>query len=153
MAALKDALSNLTDVSKQLNQESDEVNDLIDTVETAINAANPGVEVWLDEWATHQFREESYDVRIEDGFGFERHRSFWVLGYGRHRNKWRILARQDTENPRDLVAPLRQPEPLADCPRDVRVEAAPILEHLVEEITKRSQALLKGLQDAKARAK
>ena len=49
MAALEDALSKLSEVTKQLNEESDAVNEIIASVEQAINRMAPGIEFWLDE--------------------------------------------------------------------------------------------------------
>ena len=106
MLAITDALSNLADVSRQLNEESDSVNELIASVEDAINSANPGVEVWLDQHRADVFAESVRDKAInEDAYGLDepvRYDTFWIIGYGRDDDgSWRILARQDEEESTD----------------------------------------------------
>ena len=161
MLAITDALSNLADVSRQLNEESDSVNDLIASVEVAINSANPGVEVWLNEHRVDVFAESVRDkAKDEDGYGLVepvRYDTFWVIGYGRGDDgTWRILARQDEFDPSDddtNGSILQFATSLVSCPRAVRIQAAPRLERLVERVTQRSQEMLDDLREAKAKAK
>jgi hypothetical protein len=155
MVALRDALSNLSEVSKQLNEESDSVNEIISSVEAAINQANPGVEVWLEEGLPRHPEIDPEDYRKHEDEGGGLYRRFWTLGYARSdtRGEWAIFARlfeyELTEEPAAPEVCPYNATLLADCPRTVRVEAAPWLERLVEEITHRAQEMLEGLREAK----
>ena len=160
MPAIKDALSDLAEVSRQLNEESDSVNELINSVEGAINRASPGVEVWLNEYRVEEFAESVRDKAIEDPYGNiepVRYATFWIIGYGRDDDgKWRILARQDEKdasNEEAVSQTLRFATALASCPRDVRIQAAPRLERLVERVSQRAQEMLDDLREAEAKAK
>lgn len=152
MPALKDALSNLSNIAQQLNEESDSVNELIATVEGAINQANPGIEVWLDRWEYDRLEPEYYT----DPQALKDLRTFWIIGYGSVEGGWRIIARQEEEDINDADAVSRlcdHARPLASCARSLRVGAAPLLERLVERITERAKEMLRNLREAKEKAK
>jgi hypothetical protein len=155
MAALKDALSELKNLSRQLNDESDSVNELISSVERSINEASPGVAVWPHR-TTMGFLEANETVHDERNGSALEWRTYWEIGYGKHGDGWRILARQMAINLDDDDSDGGQlwsdAQPLLDCSRSVRAAAAPHLETLVYDIRCRVEQTLKGLRDAKARA-
>lgn len=151
MPALKDALSGLTNIAQQLNEESDSVNELIATVEDAINQAKPGVEAWLSTYVEHEI---ASSTRYDEDRGCDV-RSYWVIGYGPAGGEnWGILARQDEvdakeENPTPrLISFVKS---LSACPRNIRIDAAPLLEVLVYQVRERAEEMLNSLREAKGK--
>lgn len=148
MVALKDILSEIASVSKQLNEETDALNGIIEGIEASLASARVGVSVWKD-----------FDIAVEtfynDDLGREAE-DCWLLGYAKFGDAWRIVARNATrfESVEDgeTSTQYRDHEaivPLVQAPRLVRVEAAGHLERLLEAILRRAERFVDSIGKAK----
>jgi hypothetical protein len=160
MVAIRDALREMEKVAAKLNEESDSLNEIIDKVEKSLADAGAGVEVDGDA----QFRWERFPLGDgEDG------EAVYSLGYRRFSNGWRIaavrtfygkvLADVDTDRWIPYSTSDARPEhvenweiscePLVSAPRQVRIEAFPLLERLVEQINEQMKRYLMNIVVAK----
>jgi hypothetical protein len=83
-------------------------------------------------------------------------RSGWELGYAKVGEVWVIAARKtrgeevlDENGIAEFVWDDHEPIPLGKSPRHIRVEAAPLLEDLVERLSERAKHFIKNIEQAK----
>ena len=146
------SLAELTKLAATLEQESEDLNALIESLEKQLEGCKIGVSVWLDEVLEEECTVEARDARmvtVHEG---------WVIGYARAADAWRIAAKRcratvteeegdapDSTVWSDVTAPIT----LADAPRTVRVEAATLFEALLEALRHRVQQSIESIQKAK----
>ena len=141
MFELQDALGELEIASEDLNQHSDSVADLIRQIEAEMNAANPGVEVWLRR-AISEGGSCLNDERLTPLHN--------MIGYGRRNGKWRILIVETVKNDATKDAEAwRYAMPLLDAPRSDQLDSAPHLAELVQLVARRAQNFCDALRMAK----
>jgi hypothetical protein len=158
------AINELVEVSRKLNHETEDLNEIIDWVEKKIIVCKPGVSVWLNdnilsasEWGTiRPYDEAHYTKEGRDGWviGFERIGGKPSSKYGT--NQWRVVARnvnqcKDTNG--YSICFKSDPVPLLQAPRGVRVEAIEFLPKLIEAINDKIGVFIKDVENAKARVK
>jgi len=154
MVTLKEALSELANVSRELNAESDPMNETIAAIEAAIGKAAPGISAWLTDttlcgrttWTSN---------------GAARFR-YWLIGYDRGPSGKFGLVAQERECPfgedqfgpggfnTDEEEPVGEVRALSSCPREVRVEAGVLLERLVVRLTETARQSLDKLRKARS---
>ncbi len=146
MMALKDTLSELSELSKQLKDESASLSEIVSSVEAAINAANPGSELWPG----------FFFLAKKRPCAFVPH-DYWDLGYGRSGDGWRLLARHyfevvEGDDSPDRLLDATAKIPLSDCRPAILAAAVPLLENFVQEIIEEVRIRLAGLRVARARS-
>jgi len=149
-------LDALAQTAATLNSKTDELNQVIADVEHELQDAGVGVTIWLrrlleESTTERRYRADDDEQRwpIDVTFG-------WQLGFAKIDGEWRVAARQarieDSHEGNESFEE-RPPVPLLKAPRIVRVEAAPLLEALVEALTERMKSYIAGIEQAKALAK
>ena len=141
-------LSDLTKLSKQLNEESNQVNQVLQNFEQKLNDMNLGVEAWLNPGAHNlpALRSRPYE---DNGQFLE---EIEVLGFGRFGQRYALLfktqcwkRRGDGQDPEwDLVSegPAR---PLLQASRELRIRALDQLETLLGEIKIQGEKILEQI--------
>lgn len=153
MAPLESAMKNLSTLSGKLKGETEDLNKVIADLDERIRKTGIGVSVWLDDLLD----EHEHFKQIDDGNGDGRRvrlRSGWQLGYARVGEMWVIAAKKthevaDAQDSLDLPWDDADPMPLGKAPRHIRVEAAPLLEKLVEALSERATVFIKNIEQAK----
>lgn len=117
-----DKLALLTTLSKQLAEQSDQLNRTIETMDQQLAAATPGVSAWLPQ---HQL-----------GSGY-------VLGYTKLGDRWTLAVYQKGITADDLP-----PIALRNAPRAVRVEAVALFGPLLDALIVKTEALVMSVKQA-----
>ena len=127
------ALKQLTSLSKNLNEASDELSRQIATVESALNALNLGTWAWVYEPTMTEAELSEPDAK---GQRYELN-YVHTLGYGKHKGKWGLLVSScwDYDDENAEITPLR------DAPREVRLKAIDKIPELLEALVKEVAAL------------
>ena len=155
MAPIDNALKNLSALSGKLKGETEELNKVIADLDERIRKTGIGVSVWLGNLLDQDERFELMD----DGNGGERRvrvRYGWELGYAKVGEVWAIAARKtrgeevlDESGVAEFVWDNHEPIPLGKSPRHIRVEAASLLEGLIESLSERAKHFIKNIGQAK----
>ncbi len=159
MAPNKSSVESLKKLAATLNQETEDLNHLIEELEVALDACKIGVSIWLNVALDQRTSVEVVDRRNGDR-DEEQIREGWDLGYCKVGDKWRIAvkrtrstSRDDTTNQlgdEELVwADVDNPLPLVQAPRVVRVQAAGLLDDLIQTLHGRVEDFVKDIQTAK----
>lgn len=145
-------LKGLSAVAKKLNQETDALNDVIDSLEIELGKMKLGVSAWTDtilgrrDWAEEQEGSndwEKYPVYRSSGF---------ELGYAKVGETWVIAVRYVEGHGTDreeMTWSDGEPTALRSAPRNIRVEAAAHLEELVTAIQRRAEQFIRDIERAK----
>lgn len=153
MVPIEEKLQALSKLATKLNEKTDELNDIIDGLNTRLGAANLGVSVWLEEEWHELLVSARSSVEYEEHVTGER-RTCWLLGYAKVDNQWQLAARyvNVVENKVDEEVDfydLQGHMPLSRAPRQVRVEASAHFEDLVEALMKRVESFVRSIDEAK----
>jgi hypothetical protein len=109
----------------------DVLNQLFVEAEQQLKALKPPHPVWVD--YSHEFR---------DG-----QPTWWeLLGLSKHQGKWRLCHAYDHEINDDGI--LTELKPVVECPLDVRVRAAKVVQLLKEQIVKSKEDYIRQVDDA-----
>jgi hypothetical protein len=160
-------LSELSKLSKQLNEDSKRVNDLITQANNALESMNLGVETWLKQmlWRGEYFApvpdwapvQGSYadNLGSDEDTGTATARNFKAvqLGYAKTENGYQVAVRSVTieeygESAERIVNP-GDPQPLIKASRNLRIDALALLPQLTDAIKDRVQGLLSNIEKAK----
>lgn len=138
---MREAMRELTDLSLQLNSESNGLSSTIQTINEKLRSLNLGVEVWLDEPLGEMLPGEE----LSDGKA-----SF--LGYCNVDDRWQLAVRNkfaemDYSRTGEVSTPPRIP--LTQASRQFRLRAIRQLPSLVTKLRDETRGLLKALQDAR----
>ncbi len=123
-------LSELEGLAHKLNAESNSINIIIDSVESRLQAANPGIECWLC----------PLQAEDEDGAG-----DSGELGFAKLSGTWRLFIKNRTHKyvvSSELV-------PLSQTSRALRIAALRELPRLIEAITQKVRDNVQAIEDAK----
>jgi hypothetical protein len=143
---VEESLSKVEALASRLNEKTDSLNQTIETIEQRLDAANVGVEVWSKYFDQKQYEDGSFRA--------------WELGYGKGPKGWGIVVKRirgsegidHFGNPdidwRDEDD--RPPTALLDAPREVRMNAAGLLEDLLDEIAKQIKSYTEDIEKAAA---
>jgi hypothetical protein len=153
MADLRD----LSSLSKQLNEGTDQLNHSLQSIQDSLNEMGIGLEVWLlgDEIAAKHWAAERDDR--EDPTG-RRGRQVTLLGYGRLGDGWALLVREGTEvEQKDQygnweyfdLEDLSDPKPLLRASRGTRIAAVPFLQKLIDELEQEAQRAIDNIERAR----
>jgi hypothetical protein len=134
----------LTKVGKTLNEQSNQINQILQDFEKKLAEMNLGVEAWLDEWEPNIFLE--WTSLTVNGV---QHEHAWVLGYAEHGQKYRLMAKELTGY-YDKEETWRVDEGeyrfLLSAPRKHRVKALELIEPLLGELQHEAQRVLDAIQ-------
>lgn len=149
-------LQELARLSQRLNEETDELNNLILSLEKRLAGMSIGVSVWLGLALVESDSDYSSD---EDDRDDRPWRDAWDIGYAKLGSEWRIATRHyrfrwsaekdnwgDYQIEDDATV---QVLPLRDAPRAVRVEAAECLDALVSKLREKVTHFIDSIQKAK----
>ena len=164
-------LSELSELSKQLNKESERVNTLITQANTALSAMNLGVETWLQQflWNGEYFTPVPQWAPVQgmhaDNKGIAEEidkstaRSFKAvqLGYGRTESGYQLAVRSITVEEyttlngeaRERIVNPGDSQPLIKASRNLRIDALALLPSLTDAIKSRIQGLLSNIEKAR----
>jgi len=127
-------LKQLSNVSHDLNEASNQLSEQIKNIEAALAAQKLGVRAWVEIRRTPEPQEAS-DGRI---YQFTRVDS---LGYDKHQGKWGLVVHSWIDEFADAndsdVSFLR------DAPRELRMSAVDALPKLIQEISEQASKLAK----------
>lgn len=153
MAPDKNTIADIISLASTLNQETDELNAVIERLERQLGEANIGVAVWL---VSVLNRDEiaGEPVEFHGTFRDTKDVTGWNLGYCKIDKTWHIAVREcrgtgwaDDESFTWTVT--SYPIALVNAPRIVRVEAAAHLDPLLAALKKRMEAFVGSIQRAK----
>lgn len=143
-------LHTLSELSSQLNAESDDLNSVIESLEQRLATMNIGIAVWCNSllcdsgWAPIK----NYDEEVvgQKASGYD-------LGYARDSGHWRICVRESVQyldkNGEFDYAETSPFVPLVNAPRIVRVEAAAELDSLLDELIRKASGYIENIKKAK----
>jgi hypothetical protein len=153
MVPLQDSLARVIQLAKQLNESTDGLNVTIEAIEKSLADAGAGVTSWLDEY---QIDEVATQVGVPPRPSIH---EGWVIGYTKIGSDWKIAAKRirrthvyadgDPDCPWREIENLSEPSPLLKAPRQVRVEAARLLEPLLDTIASRMQGFIDSIEGAR----
>ncbi len=137
-------LADLTELSKQVNEQSDQVNQVLQDLEKKLVAMNLGVEAWVR-------------VPLDSNpylLNTVRNRIDKVLGFGRHGDRYALLVRTVTSVRRyhdetgEWVWDCQEAKqrPLLQASRELRVKALVQTELLLDVIAREAQSVLEAIQ-------
>ncbi len=144
MGTMEEDLKNLSAVSSRLGAATDALDETVAGLEEKLTNA-PRVSVWLDVLLDEEQTEDEKGRQVREGYR---------LGYAKVQSgAWRIAvkrSRQEFDRHGD-AAPFidtDHPTALASAPREVRAEAAPHIEDVVQALSLRAAELLEGVERA-----
>lgn len=147
MVPLNEAVGRLEFLAKELNDKTDDLNEIFLEIEERLQKAQVGVTYWLDQ------RIVSRSGKRDGCY------SGWVIGYARIGSEWRLAAKpvavreglydNDPDCPYTDVDDAGEPMPLAKASRAVRVEAAEHLEELITWIAEKVSRFIRNIENAK----
>jgi hypothetical protein len=150
------SVEDLKKLSLRLDQETDTLNQVFKAFEEELRAAKVSVSAWTDR-ELFEVDEESYDEDRDRGVDVG-----WTIGYCKisvgpnpgwqvaaRKEKWRFAGRGDDRNYEGDELVVDGPMPISQAPRLVRVEAAGVLDELVEKLTEKTQYFLGNIEKAK----
>jgi hypothetical protein len=148
-------LDDLTPLSKRLNAATDELNKVLETIQTKLNALAIGVEVWLGSSPRHVL-----DSRIVDAKGNRRTIREAQLGYARQGEGWALVVRYASY---DMTREANREEweyvdgnpyaievkPLLRAAREHRVRAVDVLPYLIDALKAEAEKVIGSVEKAK----
>jgi len=156
-------LKGLEKTAKKLNAETEELNSVIDDLESRLAKMGIGVSAWTGQilgerewteeregqpWASsnpfYAAQSNSYKVYFKSGL---------ELGYAKVGESWVIAVRKtrgEGSDPEDLKWSDEEPTALLSASRNIRVEAAQHLEKVVAAIQRRAEGFIQDISGAKA---
>lgn len=145
----------LAKVSKQINQRSDEANQILKELEQKLVAMNLGVEAWITKYPLTSIEstvemEDKRDYELYD----ERHRTDEVLGFGYFGDRQMLLVKESfySESPHQLTQygnwrldRETEAKPLLQASRQLRIEALGNIEHLIDAVLVEAKKVIEAI--------
>ena len=151
MSPSEKKLDELAKVASRLNEETDNLNQIIQSLEDRLSKMNLGVAVWLDSRLLSA--EGPFDYRNDDNEVVFQYMEGYYIGYAKGFEGWRICCQgvqwkldEDGEHVCDKSS--GSYEPLVNASRAVRAEAAAYLDDLLDQLTERAGEYLENIQKA-----
>lgn len=150
-------MERLTRAAERLNKASDELNEVLDSFDDQLQQAGVGITYWLG----HNGGDPLYSLLGDRSprTGQDENEVVtegWMLGYAKVDKQWRVAVRQAmyirfVENSEDSPGWKFDSPAIAlrDAPRAIRVEAAPLLEELANELVAVMEQYAGGVEAAK----
>ena len=141
-AELPKLLTELEQSTNKLNVESNSINTIIESVETRLRTANPGIECVLGDHKLETRNEKG--VKETGNLGFGKSGESWGLFVYNldHEDTTGFIGRSETIGASTQV-------PLAKTSRGLRIAALRELPRLIETLTKKVTESVKAIEDAK----
>jgi hypothetical protein len=165
-------LNDLVPLAKRLNTATDELNQVLETIQERLNALALGVEAWLDDY-DHELQRQitsvygelggnvvtNWDEAVSEHVRQVRSVQGQQLGYGRLGEGWALLVRTVTyverkDEHRWYVRPdesdtEQERKPLLRSARNIRVRAVSLIPHLVERLRKEATGVIDAVEKAR----
>src|SRR5579863_6634773 len=129
-----DTIRELSDLSRQLNSDSDAVNSTIGTINKKLRSLNLGIEAWFNSPLLDPLPGDE----SRDSIGP-------FLGYCSVEDEWQLAVR---EKPIDWHGDLLR-SPLLKASREVRIAALQYIPAVVDQLKSEAQRVLRAIRDAK----
>jgi len=150
-------LEDLAPLSKRLNAATDEPNQVLESIQSRLNALSLGVEAWLDSEES-----DALAIRVdeENGDG-SRTLASVELGYGRYSDGWMLLVREvryrQSYEPHALMWEYEEGDrpsmvdtkPLLKASRHLRVKAVDRIPKLIDALTVEASNVIAAVEKAK----
>jgi hypothetical protein len=152
---MQDTINELSELSRKLNEKSDQLSTIITSINEKLGAMNLGVEVWLEHQALemgatkHRPDEQDCDVMYQEGE---------VLGYCRIDGTWQLAVKtcwyDFVEDDCDVepTPVVNSEDPLLKASRSIRIKALELLPQLLDQIKTGAQKMLEGIESAEKAA-
>jgi len=146
-----DQISELSDLSRRLNNQSEKLNSIISAFDQELGALNLGVEVWLEDEPMetskilHRRGEQDEDVTYQEGK---------VLGYCRIGSQWALALKtcwHDFVEDGSGIEPTTVADsetPLLKASRETRIKALELLPKLLDKMKTRADEMLGAIDQA-----
>jgi hypothetical protein len=149
-----DRLSELSELSQKLNQNSDRANSIIAALNKKLAAMNFGLEVWLDYSALQTGDWETKNPNQTQKL--PRQKQMTYLGYCHIQNSWQLAAKSGTlvedydRDSDEVYTELTEViyEPLLKTSRERRVKALPLVPRLLDELKREAESVLRSIDEA-----
>ena len=138
-------LKQLSSVSQDLNEASNQLSEQIKGIETALASQKLGVRAWVEMRRAPE-REKASDGKIYEFTCVDE------LGYDKHQGKWGLLVAsyyEETLDPSDF----ENAQLLRDAPRELRMAAVDALPKLIQKIADEASKLAKEVASKAEQAK
>jgi hypothetical protein len=153
-----DTIQELSDLSRKLNQKSDQLNALISSMNRKLAQLNFGVEVWLEDDPIAASDYEDWDSDNDCRMSPERGAT--LLGYCDADDGWQLAVRATTlvtkydKYGRDYEEAKNSQEatPLLKAPRKIRVQAMRLIPALLDVLRDKAAELLENIEKAEKAA-
>lgn len=144
MSPTAGSLFELEILSDKLNTQTEELNSVIADLDKRLGAMRLGVTVWLVDDFINRTPVANQPNNI----------FVWEIGYAKVKEEWCIAARHSSgfwseEFQHWDLNPVTEAVPLLKAPRIVRVEAAALLDKLINELKDRVTGYVASLENAK----
>ena len=143
-------LSELSRISKQLNSDSNSVNEAIEALNEQLREMNLGVEAWV------QIADSGFKLESEYE-GSRKYRQSTLLGFSRLTVQWELAINEQTvyyvpdRDDRSEVNELTEDSysALLKASRELRITAVEHFDELLDELKKQANRMLAGVERAK----
>lgn len=153
-------LNDLEPLSKRLNAATDELNQVLESIQSRLNALALGVEAWLDDNEADTLARKASRDGDEEGAG-ARLLEVVELGYARHADGWAFVVRtvhyRQVNDPRDrnwdyvddYPAMIGDVKPLLKAARHIRVKAVDRIPKLIDALQAEASKVIAAVEQAK----
>jgi len=148
---LPNLLSSLEGTARRLNESSDSINEILETVESRLVGAGIGIEVWC--------RTPISSVEGEKGGGSESRWTEQRLGFAKVAGRWSLAVKTlevefglfegDSSAPYEAKHRKGDISRLLDASRETRIRALSLLEQLAKLLTEEAEEAIKRIKEAK----
>lgn len=148
---ISSSLSKFEVTARELNAESDAINDTLNAVERRLASGNAGVEAWLPQPLRSEETAEStrsQQVWIERRLGFTKINGKWCLAVKGIRLRAGFFE-GDTSCPYRNESLENEPIPLAQARRDERIKALEYLPELIELMNSQAKKATQTIKQSK----
>jgi hypothetical protein len=150
-----DTISELSELSRKLNQKSDKINSIIATINKKLAAQNFGLEVWLEHWPIESGNFEKLSDEM-----LPREKSVTYLGYCNVEDEWQLATKSGTlvedvnRDVGEIFTELTEVSynALLKEARSIRVKALPLVPRLLDHLKVEAESLLKFIDQAEQAA-
>jgi hypothetical protein len=154
-----DTVSELSELSRKLNQKSDTLNEVI----TSTNEKLAKLKIGIEAWVSNIDESDPYNYEFEDGAGsttVRAHDETW-LGYYRFESSdnpkagsgWELATKTVTLDAEGEIVDAGSPKPLLNRSRSTRAKAMKLIPRLLDAIKQNAEELLRSIDEAEKAAK
>jgi hypothetical protein len=152
-----DTISELSDLSRKLNQQSDKLNAVISSINSKLGRLNLGIEVWL---TNRPIMEDDLEDLDDRGQPTDPYFDATVLGYCRVGDEWqlavedivKVIKYDEVGEQYTIVKNPTSLRPLLRATREVRAQAMALIPTLLDSIKVEATDLLGSIERAEKAA-